>query len=47
MDRAKCLLIEHRHLSEAEAHRAIEKQAMDQRLPRARVAQLILDRYEL
>ena len=47
VDRAKCLLIEHRHLSEAEAHRAIEKQAMDQRLPRARVAQLILDRYEL
>ena len=47
VDRAKCLLIERRHLSEAEAHRAIEKQAMDQRLTRARVAQLILDRYEL
>lgn len=47
VDRAKCLLIERRHLNEAEAHRAIEKQAMDQRLTRARVAQLILDRYEL
>ena len=47
VDRAMCLLIERRHLSEAEAHRAIEKQAMDQRLTRARVAQLILDRYEL
>lgn len=47
VDRAKCLLIEHRHLSEAEAHRAIEKQAMDHRLTRARVAQLIVDRYEL
>ena len=47
VDRAKCLLIEHERLTEAEAHRTIEKQAMDQRLPRARVAQLILDRYEL
>lgn len=45
--RAKCLLIEHARLTEPEAHRAIEKQAMDQRLTRARVAQLILDRYEL
>ena len=34
-------------MTEKEAHRFIEKQAMDQRLTRARVAQLILDRYEL
>lgn len=47
VDRAKCLLIERMHLTETEAHRAIEKQAMDQRLPRSRIAQAILDRYEL
>ena len=38
VDRAKCYLIEHKGMSEAEAHRMIEKTAMDtaatvQRLP--------------
>lgn len=47
VDRAKCLLIEHEHLTESEAHRAIEKQAMDARLPRAKIAKKILERYEL
>lgn len=47
VDRAKCLLIEHEHLSEGEAHRAIEKQAMDARLSRAKIAKAILERYEL
>lgn len=43
VDRAKCLLIERRGLTEAEAHRTIEKQAMDTRRSRAEVAQEILD----
>ena len=46
VDRAKCLLIERRHLSEAEAHRAIEKQAMDLRRTRGDIAQSILKAYE-
>ncbi|NLO86147.1 MAG: ANTAR domain-containing protein [Clostridiales bacterium] len=45
--RAKCLLIEHMHISEEEAHRAIEKQAMDLRLPRVRVAKELIARFEL
>lgn len=47
VDRAKCLLIEHERLTEGEAHRAIEKQAMDARLSRAKIAKQILERYEL
>lgn len=47
IDRAKCLLIERRRITEAEAHRAIEKQAMDDRLSRVQVARIILERYEL
>lgn len=42
---AKWLLIEHRHLSEAEAHRTIEKQAMDRCITRLTVAQEIIDLY--
>lgn len=47
VDRAKCLLIEHMRLTEDDAHRLIEKQAMDQRAPRLRIAQKILDQFEL
>lgn len=47
VNRAKCLLIEHERLTEGEAHRAIEKQAMDARLSRAKIAKQILERYEL
>lgn len=47
IDRAKCLLIEREHITEAEAHRAIEKWAMDERLPRIKVAKQLLERYEL
>ena len=46
VSRAKCCLIEHEHLTEAEAHRYIEKQAMDTRRDRTEVAQEILDSYE-
>lgn len=45
ISRAKCCLIEHERITEAEAHRRIEKQAMDTRMSRAEVAQDILDGY--
>ncbi len=43
VSRAKCLLIEQRQMTEAEAHRYIEKQAMDTRRDRGEIAQEILD----
>ena len=45
VNRAKWLLIEHRHLSETDAHRTIEKQAMDRCVTRLTVAQEIIDLY--
>ena len=36
-------LMEHRHMTEAEAHRYIGKQAMDHGMSRKRIAQEILD----
>ena len=42
VNRAKWVLIEKRGMSEPEAHRFIEKEAMDRRLPRSLVAQEIL-----
>lgn len=46
IDRAKCLLISHFSMSEPEAHRFIEKQAMDMRITRRKVAEQILRTYE-
>ena len=46
VDRAKYLLIVHLNLSEEEAHRYIEKQAMDSRATRRLVAEKILKTYE-
>ena len=43
MDRAKCYLIEHKGCTEADAHRLIEKQAMDTRRSRGEVAREILE----
>ena len=43
--RAKCLLIERKGISEEEAHRFIEKQAMDQRIGRIEIAEEIIDFY--
>ena len=43
VDRAKCFLIEKRGMTEAEAHRLIEKTAMDTRKSRDEVAEDILD----
>jgi response regulator NasT len=45
-DRAKCLLISYMGMSEQEAHRYIEKQAMDMRCTKREVAEGILKTYE-
>jgi response regulator NasT len=47
VSRAKCCLVEHEHITEAEAHRHIEKLAMDTRRDRSEIAQEILDSYDL
>ncbi|MCL2068692.1 MAG: ANTAR domain-containing protein [Oscillospiraceae bacterium] len=46
VDRAKCILISHMNMSEQEAHRYIEKQAMDLRSTRRKVSEGILKTYE-
>lgn len=45
ISRAKCLLIERKQLSEADAHRWIEKQAMDRRVSRELIAEDIIAFY--
>lgn len=47
IDRAKHALIQYFNMSEPEAHRYIEKQAMDRRLTRREIAQSILKNYEI
>ena len=46
VDRAKCVLIECQGLTESQAHRQIEKQAMDYRMTRREVAEYILNQYD-
>lgn len=46
VDRAKCALIQYLKLTEPQAHRYIEKQAMDRRISKREVAQGILNTYE-
>jgi response regulator NasT len=46
IDRAKCVLISHMSMTEPEAHKYIEKQAMDMRITRREVAEGILKTYE-
>lgn len=46
VNRAKWLLIERLGMSEAEAHRYIEKQAMDQRLSKRELASNLIKTYE-
>lgn len=43
IDRAKCLLIQYNKLTEEEAHKYLEKQAMDSRLSRRQVADKIIE----
>ncbi|MCL2088642.1 MAG: ANTAR domain-containing protein [Oscillospiraceae bacterium] len=45
-DRAKCILISYMNMSEQEAHRYIEKQAMDMRCTKREIAEGILRTYE-
>ncbi len=47
VDRAKCVLVEYLRISEADAHRQIQKRAMDTRLPQVEVARDILKTYEM
>ena len=47
VDRAKCLLIEHMRITEEEAHRVLEKEAMNTRISRVRVAKQVIERFEL
>jgi response regulator NasT len=46
VDRAKCILISCMNMSEKEAHRYIEKQAMDMRSTKRAIAEGILKTYE-
>ena len=46
VDRAKCVLIQYLGMTEPMAHRYIEKQAMDMRLPKTTIAENILKTYE-
>lgn len=47
IDRAKCVLIQTLGMSEEEAHRYLEKQAMDKRQTRLAIAKAVLATYEL
>ena len=46
INRAKCILMEYLSMSEAQAHKYIEKQAMDLRLTRLEVAKNLLSTYD-
>ncbi len=46
IDRAKCALVRYLNMTESDAHRFIEKQAMNRHLPRREVALEILKTYE-
>lgn len=46
VDRAKCALIQYLNFTEPQAHRHIEKQAMDRRVTKREVAEGILNSYE-
>lgn len=46
INRAKCVLIQYLSMTEAQAHKYIEKQAMDMRLSKHHVAKQILKAYE-
>lgn len=46
IDRAKCILIEYLSMTESQAHKYIEKQAMDMRITKKEVAMRVLKTYE-
>ena len=45
ISRAKCLLVEYLHLSEEQAHKYMERQAMEERKTRRAVAEEVLREY--
>jgi response regulator NasT len=47
VDRAKCILIQYLNMTENQAHKYIEKQAMDFRQSRSTIAKKILQTYEM
>lgn len=47
VNRAKSILMNEKEMTESEAHRYIEKTAMDRRVPRGQVAEEIIDFYEM
>lgn len=47
VEQAKGLLIENQHMTEPEAHRYLQLQAMNQRIPKLVIAQGIIRRYAL
>jgi len=46
IDRAKCILIEKQKITESDAHRYIEKKAMDSRSTRKKIAVDIIEQYK-
>jgi len=46
IERAKCMLIQHHKMTENDAHRYIEKHAMNKRITRKQLAVMILQMYE-
>ena len=46
VNRAKCLLIEKLGLTEEEAHKEMEKQAMNRRMEKVELAKKIIEKYE-
>jgi len=46
IDKAKCMLIQYMNLTETQAHKHIEKQAMNMRITRREVAEGILQTYD-
>ena len=46
INRAKCILMEYLSMTEPQAHRYLEKQAMDLRITKAEVAKSLLSTYE-
>ncbi len=46
IERAKCMLIQHLKMTEGDAHRYIEKHAMNKRITRKQLAKMILQMYE-
>ena len=45
VDRAKCILIQYLNMTEPQAHKYIEKQAMNMRQSRLQTAEMILKTY--